>query len=63
MKEKSKSKEISPFVLNKMIKYIEDAEVGFDSEYGKCRTLKKLIESNMMPKLYDTLLLIKKDNK
>ena len=46
-----------------MIKYIEDAEVGFDSEYGKCRTLKKLIESNMMPKLYDTLLLIKKDNK
>jgi hypothetical protein len=63
IKEKSKSKEIPSFVLNEMIKYIEGTEVGYDAEWGKCRTLKELIKSNMMPELYNTLLLIKKDNK
>jgi hypothetical protein len=32
--------------------YIEDAEEGIDSEWGKGRTSERLIEDGAMPKIY-----------
>ena len=46
-------------LLDEIIKYIEETEETIDGEWGSSRSVKKLIEHNCMPELYEKMLALK----
>ena len=50
---------LTPDLLEKVIEYIEEAEVVSDGEWGSNRNLKQLVEDGVMPDIYGRLLEIK----